>query len=145
MELLNEFGTFSSFLTNLNPHELLKYGLDLQLSTIALTDLISDRNKVAKMNAPWKRDRVAPASDEESDKEANFESKPRPFNSDWTKEESGRLPIKMEDGRIEIPALPAPGSSLICLLSLYKMNTVITFFSKCSGRRDQGSGAQDCA
>ncbi len=27
MELLNEFGTFSSFLTQLNPHDLLKYVL----------------------------------------------------------------------------------------------------------------------
>ncbi len=115
MELLNEFGTFSSFLTNLNPHELLKYVNAFTRSMQADHSLIWNRNKVAKMNAPWKRDRVAPASDEESDKETNFESKPRKLNSDWTKEESGRLPIKMEDGRIEIPSLPAPGSSLISL------------------------------
>ncbi len=63
------------------------------------------------MNAPWKREIKAPNSEAESDQEAEFESKPRKVTSEWTKVESSRLPIKMEDGRIEIPSLPTPGLS----------------------------------
>lgn len=73
-----------------------------------------NRNKLAKMNAPWKRDRPVVDSEEESDQETAFESKPRKLNSEWTKEESGRLPIKLEDGRIEIPAAPIKGLTLPC-------------------------------
>ena len=51
------------------------------------------------MQLPWKKKVVQKDSD--SDEEAEYELKPRKVGSEWI-EKKTRLPIKLEDGTIEM-------------------------------------------
>ncbi|KAJ3285481.1 Nucleolar complex protein 3 [Borealophlyctis nickersoniae] len=88
MDLLAEYGSMSSFLTNLDPEALTK------------NEILEGPRAI--MRAKGSLNVATDSEDEDDDdEEASFERKPRALKPEWTeKEKPARLPVRGEDGKL---------------------------------------------
>ncbi|TPX66830.1 hypothetical protein SpCBS45565_g04211 [Spizellomyces sp. 'palustris'] len=92
MGLLEEYGSFTSFLTNLNPEELTR------------NEVLEGPDAIMRAKGTFRISTGDSDSDideqDHSDVEASYEQRPRPLKRDWKEEGKTRLPVRGEDGQL---------------------------------------------
>ncbi|KAI8825104.1 CBF/Mak21 family-domain-containing protein [Fimicolochytrium jonesii] len=101
MQLFEEFGGYTRFLTTLNPEDLTK------------NEVLDGPNAVMRAKGSF---RTAQGEDsdkdekEDSDAEASYEQRPRSIRAEWKTEEKTMLPIRGQDGALKMQHIVVQGN-----------------------------------
>ncbi|KAJ3174945.1 Nucleolar complex protein 3 [Geranomyces variabilis] len=97
LELFEEYGGFSRFLTSMNPEELTR------------NEVLDGPGAIMRAKGGLKTTRAGAmdsededGEDEDSEAEASYENRPRTIKAEWKKEEKARLPIRGDDGVLKM-------------------------------------------
>ncbi|TPX57465.1 hypothetical protein PhCBS80983_g03803 [Powellomyces hirtus] len=93
LELFEEYGGYTRFLTHLNPEELTR------------NEVLEGPNAIMRAKGSFKiasADSEEESEDADSDAEATYEHRPRVVKAEWKKEEKARLPIRGDDGMLKM-------------------------------------------